>query len=72
MTNAITWGPIRQHDGSAECPAEARWVPCMIRTGDDHWRGDHGILAGNGWHWRAITAYRIPLTTPAADEVRSA
>ena len=71
MDEAITWGPEREHDGSPNCPADARDVPCMIT--DIRFGLIEAPLRGNYIAWQHVTAYRLPADVPSpADPVRDA
>lgn len=69
---AIEWGPERPHDGSSDCPADARDVPCMILYTPDDFCGANGRITGGQWLWGGVTAYRIPIVAPSeADLLRA-
>lgn len=66
IVSKITWGPIIPHNGSPDCPADARDVPCMIDHQSTGWIGGLGLVKGGEWidAWRNVTFYCIPLPTP--------
>ena len=61
---ATEWSPWIEHDGSPNCPVEARDIPCRIvdcRTGEDIECGRAGRITGITWSWRFVKAYCIPM-----------
>lgn len=69
----IQWGPEQKHDGSPECPADARDVACSVITGNNILRGNDGHFTGRAYNWQFVTAYRIPVAAPSmADELAEA
>lgn len=65
----IIWSDPIPHDGSPECPADARDVPCAVAFYQDSWLGLDGKRLGkDSANWKYVIAYRIPITQPAPDE----
>ena len=73
MDEAITWEEIdRPHEGSPNCPADARDVPCMVKAYGLWHGGISDGAKGITWDWSDVTAYRLPAITAPADPVRDA
>ena len=69
MTDAPNWSDPIPHDGSPECPADARGVAVCVTDGR-RWFGKRGDVTGRGHEWSGSIAYRkaLPPITDAMVE----